>query len=97
MKINERKTWNADRVRSMCIKNDYYTRGSNVEYRDMLETVDTMKPTTDNIYMIALDISKHSAMERYGYRWNDAEAIEGVMFNLVNDCVYTFYEIEPEM
>lgn len=95
MTIKEAKKWNADRVRSMCIRNDYYTKGNNAEYADMLETVDTVEPTTDNIMLVAMDISKHSEMERYGYRWNDAEAIEGIMFNLANDCVYTFYEIEP--
>lgn len=95
MTFRERRTWSADRVRSMCIRNDYYTKGCNDEYCDMLATVDSVSPTTDNIYMIALDISKHSEMERYGYKWNDAEAIEGIMFNLVNDCTYTHIEIEP--
>ena len=90
-KITETKTWRASNVRSMCIKNDYYTAGDNEAYAKMLNFVDTHEPTKTNIYKVAVDIVKHSFLESYGQ--SEKENIESIMYEIANNAVHTCYEI----
>lgn len=92
MKIKETRLWDSYRVRNMCIKHDYYTRGDNEAYRKMLEFVDANSPNKTNIYKVAKDIVSHSDMD--SYIGEDAELIQGVMYDLANDVVKTHFEIQ---
>lgn len=47
-------------VRTMCIRNELYTRGDNSAYSDMLDMCEYGTITTRNIYKIAEDIKYHS-------------------------------------
>lgn len=90
-KIEAIQVWSAYEIRSMCVKNDYYTRGDNEAYRKMLNFVSEHKPTTENIYKVAVDIVAHSDLSEEGV--DDIEMIEGMMFDISKDCVSTHYTI----
>ena len=53
----------SERMRSICIKNDWYDRGSNEEYGHLLFDLCQRKQnlTDDDIVMIVLDIIEHTA------------------------------------
>ena len=59
-KIKAVRHWNSCEVRQLCIKNEWYTHGDCQAYSDMLGFVDRNDPTTENIYLTALDICQHS-------------------------------------
>ena len=91
MKIKETRFLFADDVRTMCIRHDLYTRGTNTEYAHMLDTIRNRKKITTNfLYEIACDIFCHSVMDT-DYTIN--QNIENIMFSLMNDCVKTCYNI----
>ena len=87
VKINEKERWCSNSVRTICINNEWYTRGDNSAYSLMLEFVDTAPPTTENIYSVAEDIRIHS---------NTEADVTSIMFILRRDAVMTFYEVEEE-
>ena len=91
MNITETRSWFARDIRSLCIRNDYYTNGTVKEYEELLEFVDENEPTTENIYQAAYNIVEHSNLERYGQ--TDRQNIESVMFEIANEC-YTHFEIQ---
>ncbi len=82
--VVERKVWNSASVRYVCEQNGMYTAtGSGGAYKRMLDRVDTLPPTTKNIYSIAKDISEHSKNQ----------TISSVMTILMNNSVKTFYKV----
>ena len=85
-KIIEKRDWSAAEVRGVCVRNNLYTCGTNEEYSRMLEQVDELSPSTENIYIIAKDIAEHS----------EYETISNVMCILANSAVLTTYKIEGE-
>lgn len=71
-------------VLKACIEADWYTAGDVEEYNRMLDYVDDVEEaTTDELYVIAVDIKEHSE--------TDYE-IEDIMFVLANDCCSTHIE-----
>lgn len=89
--IETYKHWTADRVRGMCIDNDYYTRGNNTAYAAMLDFVANNEPTDTAVYIVARDIVQHSDLSAYGQ--SCTENIESVMFALANDAIITSYKV----
>ncbi len=85
-KIETKRIWNWDRVRTTCVKNQLYTAGSNEDYMHMLDWVDRLYPNLENMYFIAEDICKHS----------DDQTISNVMFILERDAIITVFDIEGE-
>lgn len=83
-KITVKRFWNAREVREVCIDNELYTCGDNESYDAMLNQVNTCSPSTENLYLIALDISNHSKLKN----------IETIMYMLENGAVNTFFQIE---
>lgn len=67
MMIIERQSFQASSVRSVCCKNDLYTRGTNEEYDAMFNMVYALYPksiiTAEDLYPIAADILAHSDTE----------------------------------
>jgi hypothetical protein len=92
-KINESKIWSADRIWTMCNKHEYYTRGYNEDYSKMLNFVTNHKPTTNNIYKVAMDIFEHSDINLDHYGVDKDEMIQAIMFDIHNECVSVHYEI----
>ncbi len=84
--IKVKRMWSSESVRIACIRNDLYTCGDCKDYSQMLNSVDSMEPTVENLYLIAKDIKDHS----------DDQTIGNVMFILEKMAVTTIYEIEGE-
>ena len=72
-------------LRSLCVKENLYTLGTNEEYFNLLETSEkTENITTDDLVELATDIKSHSE--------TDAE-ITSIMFILAKACVSVFDEV----
>lgn len=52
--------WYAFKLRELCIRERWYTCGTNKEYEHLLNFVDTTPPTVENQYKVAQDILEHS-------------------------------------
>lgn len=96
LKVKERRTWSWEDVRSLCIRNEWYEYGDCQDYMDMLHIVEHNKPTINNLYKVALDIYEHSYMSR-NTDYSLEENLENIMFQLEEDTVHTFFEIEKEV
>ena len=83
------------KVRSLCVKKDYYTNGTCKEYENLLFNLcgsyNGKKATIEHIEEIAIDILEHSdykeIMTQYGC--TKEGLIEIIAFELINDCCYT--------
>lgn len=80
------------KVRSMCIAEEFYTRGTNKEYSHLLFTLcEKEELSLDDIEEIARDILDHSDLEEkemeYGVGYDDL--LTNLMGNLINDCCYS--------
>lgn len=88
----KRKTWHPKRVRQCCIDNQWYTRGTNKDYEEMLDYVRDTKPTIENIFTVAKDIYDHSDFDsRFD---TEDEVVEAIMFTLNREAIVTSYFIE---
>ena len=54
------RVWSSDSVRKACIKFDWYTCGNYTDYSNLLDFVDSHKPTDRNICRVVEDIFNHS-------------------------------------
>ena len=86
MKIEETRKWYSSDVRTMCIRNEFYTCGDNEAYGKMLSFVNENEPTNENIYKVASDIQKHS----------EGQTTSNIMFCLMQDAVYTFFTVDGQ-
>lgn len=82
MKYTETKLWSMDSVRRACIKNDLFTLGDNEEYEQMLNQVESLYPSTENIQLIAEMIDMNS----------ENQDVPNIMYILANEAVITTYE-----
>lgn len=77
---------NAEKLIRLCVRENWYTCGSNEEYNAMLDKVrNTENFTADDVVEIASDIVEHSE----GIYAGD---IENVMFKISNVACDIFYE-----
>lgn len=78
-------------LRSLCIEENWYTKGDNEEYSHMLDMCrdgfDYATLTTDRIAEIAADIQKHSNVEQ------SDEYLMNIMFCIAKAST-TYFEIE---
>lgn len=86
LQIKEIRKISADAIRALCITNGWYTRGSNVQYANLLYELGELKEnlTTKDIVEIAVDIIAHSEIEADGR--TEAEVIESVAFEIMRVC-----------
>lgn len=85
------------KVRKMCIDEQFYTRGTNKEYENLLFTLcEKTDLSLDDIEQIARDILDHSDLEdkenEYGVGYDDL--LMNLMGNLINDCCYSYVNRE---
>ena len=85
------------KVRTMCIKDGYYTRGTCEQYDNLLYNLcDKEEVTLEDIEKIAVDILDHSDWRakkyEYGCSFEELQAI--VMTKLINECCKTFVELK---
>lgn len=87
-KYTETRILDASKLRSICIKNDWYTCGNNGQYAAMFaklrnENGNLVHMTTDKLYDIANDIYYHSDTDYI---------VEDIMAVLARHCSYYFEE-----
>lgn len=88
----------SDKVRSLCIKDNYYTMGNNEQYENLLFNLcdESKSITLKQIEKIADDILQHSDWEKkaksYGCDYDFLKIC--LMENLINECCYTFVYTE---
>ena len=64
MEMKFRHTIDSEGVRNFCIHNNLYTRGDNMDYRELLNSIDEIHNCTpQDIINIAKDIAEHSDEE----------------------------------
>ena len=81
----EVRTISTEGLRSLCIENDWYTRGTAEEYENLLVNLGSSKEnlTTEDIIAIAEDIMEHSVP--------DGRDVTGVAFEVARR-MHTFFE-----
>lgn len=81
----EIRTLSASNLRALCIRKDWYTRGSNDEYEHLLLDLAERKKnlTTDDIILIAEDITAHSNI-------SDDYDIECIAWEVNRSCNVSF-------
>lgn len=89
MTYTETRTLSATALRSLCIKNDWYTCGDNEEYTALFDRLYDQDGcpvilTAQKLSEIAADIMAHSEIEDY--------TITSVMYELNKACTVTFDE-----
>lgn len=73
----------ADRIRSLCINEQYYTNGTNKEYDELLTFVDDHRVLDEeSLDWIAQNILDHSC-------YFD-ETVSNIKFKILNDACYIF-------
>lgn len=79
----------SDLIRSMCIREYWYTNGTIAEYNNLLTYVgDHRTIEEDSLDWIAWDIYNHSS--NFDYSYPDEENIENIKFIILNDaCRYS--------
>ena len=61
MEMKFKHTINSEGVRNFCIHNKLYTRGDNMDYKELLNSIDEIHNCTpQDIINIAKDIAEHS-------------------------------------
>lgn len=97
MKLITKRIITAQAVRSLCIKQNYYTHGTTEEFGDMLDFVDGVELDDESLILeIASDIFNHSDIDAWMYEYgcDKTELLESICYNLINDCTYTTVKIE---
>ena len=89
--IIETRTLSMDDLRKLCIKNNYYTKGTIDEYDRFLTSVKGVEMTKDKIYSLAVNIFTHSDIGS-NVLLTDV-IIASIMYNIAEIChtVYTIY------
>lgn len=92
MYLKETRRIDTDKVRAMCIRNDYYTRGTVEEYDRMFK----MCKMNFGVLGIASDILEHSDCEKLMHLCcaTRTEVLENICYEIINDCCYTCVSIE---
>ena len=86
--IKEVKRIYRNELRQLCIANNYFTRGNNEEYQELLNITDNENISTTDIYKMALNIIEHSELGELDVDYT----ITDMMYEL-NQISHTFYTI----
>lgn len=96
MKIKEIKRMDSDKLRNMCINNNWYTAGTSADYNNMFKMCEKDNITINQLYKITKDIYRHTNVSHANTgcssEYSDNENILNMMI-YVNDCTYVFYKI----
>ena len=96
MKVKEIKRIDTDKLRHICINNNWYTRGTNADYMNMFKMCEKDNVSTNQLYKITKDIYEHTdvknAINGCSTDYSDEENILNMMI-YVNDASYVFYEL----
>ena len=91
MEMKFRHTIDSEGVRNFCIHNNLYTRGDNIDYRELLNSIDEIyNCTPQDIVNIAKDIAEHSDEQ-------DAKidlSLGNIAYYLCGDVMFTSLSID---
>ena len=90
--MKELRKLNSNDVRLLCIRHNYYTKGNNEQYGNLLESIyqnEMFNTTTHDIVRIATDILEHSNLDYNMGSKNDY--LKNIAFELFEIC-HTFLE-----
>ena len=86
----------SEMVRSMCIRECYYTRGDVDAYTHLLVDLCDFKKeiTIDDLEEITEDILEHSDVKSFCgmYGCSEKELFQSTLWKLINECCKTFVE-----
>lgn len=95
-RYREFKKIDHNKVRNLCIRDEYYTMGDNDAYEHLLYELcnEEKEITMDELEEITADIMKHSDVEwlRYKYYFSEEELFAGILWKLINECCTIFLE-----
>ena len=82
------------KVRSICIRENYYTRGNNTDYSHLLDDLCDFRKdlTMDDLEEIAANILNHSDVDNICDKYDcEKDEIFGiVLFEIINECCTVF-------
>ena len=82
--LNIRLFTDADQIRSMCIRENWYTNGTIAAYNNLLDFVNENNLVTEEVLdFIAWDIFNHST--NFDYSYTGEEITENIKFVILND------------
>lgn len=84
--IKEDKKWDKIRLRSACIRHNLFTCGTNEEYHEALEYVETNVPNLENVYTLSQYLCDHS------YK----KDLASIMYIIINEVIKTYIDISDE-
>lgn len=83
----------SDKVRQMCIKYQYYTRGDVTAYSNMLRMADEAEDSIEAIKQIAIDIYDHSDVQDER-DYTPAEYVANIMGEILRECMNLYVELD---
>ena len=96
MKVKEIKRIDTDKLRNICINNNWYTRGTNSDYMNMFKMCEKDNISANQLYKITKDIYEHtnvaSAKTGCSTEYSDNENILNMMI-YVNAASSVFYAV----
>lgn len=94
--VRIRRWVEADKVYQMCNRNNYYTRGDNYAYGNMLAMCREAEDDTEYIKQIAIDIYHHSTLMD-DKEYSPEDHVAGIMGEILRTCMDLYVEIEDEV
>ena len=82
--IKANRNWNFERIRTMCIKHNFYNAGTNEDYEKLAKLIGNKVPTYLNIYKVADDIRRHT---------NNSPGLTTIMRLIESECVFTSFKV----
>lgn len=97
MKFKAVRKLSRDDLRRLCIRENYFTRGDNEEYEELLSMLNDRPKMTKGLYKkIAEIIFEYSDVEwkKAVYGCSDDDLMADILFKLYNDATVTIIERE---
>ena len=92
--VTEKRWIDCDMLRSLCIKNGWFNKGTNEQYTKLFEMADDCcdNVKTENLFELAMYIVEHT---RFNCIYDDFDSLVcNVMHCIANDACYTcFYSL----
>lgn len=94
--VRIRRWVDSDKIYQMCNRYNYYTRGDNSAYSNMLAMCREAEDDTEAIKQIAIDIYHHSQLMD-DTEFSPEDHVAGVMGAILRECMDLYVEIEGEV
>lgn len=89
--IIEARQFVPDKIRTLCINNEWFTRGNNEEYAHLFELAERHIASAEAVFWIAEYIADHSELSR---DYSREENIDNIAFQIINYATLTTFSRE---